>query len=190
MRYTTSIILISFFLILSMASNAQEESKLTEKQQRKADKEKEKLEKKEKEAADWLVYQKLAKEQTFVIQINKIGTTLVSRRLNFLYANGEEITIQLETSPFSMNSENGLGGRTINGTISNFKYEPPKNDKKPIFINFDITSKFNQKNYNISISVYTGGTALISFGGGVSQIYGTFSAIEDASINMGVDMRN
>ena len=188
MKYTISILLLSFFLMLGMVSNAQEDTKLTEKQQRKANKEKAKKEKEEKEAADWLFYQKLAEDHTFVIQFDKIGTQLVSRRLNFLYANGDDITIQFETSNYA--SENGLGGRTINGTISNYKYSPPKNDNKPIFINFDITSKFNQKNYNISVSVYSGGTALISFGGGVSQIYGTFLAIEDASINIGVDMRN
>ena len=180
--------LFSFFLMLSAVSNAQEDAKLSEKQQRKVDKAEKKKEKEAKEAADWLVYQKLAEDQTYVIQFNKIGVNLVSRRLNFLYANGDDVIIQFETATYA--SENGLGGKTISGTISNYKYSPPKNDKKPIFINFDITSKFNQKNYNISITVYTGGTALISFGGGVSQINGTFLAIEDASINMGVDMRN
>ena len=189
MKYIVSILLLSFFLMLGLVSNAQEDVKLTEKQQRKADKEEKKKEKEAKEAADWLVYQKLAEDHTYVVQFNKIGVNLVSRRLNFLYANGDDVTIQFETATYA--SENGLGGRTISGTISNYKYKPPKNDNKPIFINFDVTSKFNQKNYNISISVYSGGTALISFGGGVtSQINGTFSTIEDASINMGVDMRN
>jgi len=194
MKYTISILLLSFFLMLGMVSNAQEDVRLTEKQQRKADKEKEKKAKEEKEAAEWLVFQKLAEDQTFVVQFEKITNPktgkvyVVSRRLNFLYANGEEIKIQFETSNYG--SENGLGGRTIDGVISNYKYKPPKNNNKPIYINFDITSKFNQKNYNISISVYSGGTALISLGGGSSQINGTYLPIEDASINMGVDMRN
>jgi hypothetical protein len=194
MKYTTSILLISFFLMLGIVSNAQEDAKLTEKQQRKADKEKAKEEKEKKEAADWLIFQKLAEDQTFVVQFETITNPNtgkvynVSRRLNFLYANGDDVTMQFETATYA--SENGLGGRTISGTISNYKYSPPKSDNKPIFINFDITSKFNQKNYNISISVYSGGNALVSFGGGVSQINGTFLPIEDASINMGADMRN
>lgn len=177
-----------------LISNAQENVKLTKKQQHKVDKEKAKKDKEEKETAEWLVYQKLAEDQTFVVQFEKITNQktgkvyIVSRRLNFLYANGEEIKIQFETSTYD--SENGLGGRTIDGIISNYKYKPPKNNNKPIFINFDITSKFNQKNYNISISVYCGGTALVSFGGSASQINGAFLAIEDASINIGVDMRN
>jgi len=188
MKYTATILLLGVFLMTSLFSNAQEDVKLTEKQQRNAEKEKSKKEKEEKEDAQWLVFQKLAEEQTYVVQFDKIGVHLVSRRLNFLYTNGEDVVIQIETSTYA--SENGLGGKTISGTISNYKYSPPKKKNKPIFINFDITSKFNQKNYNISISVYSGGTALISFGGGVSQINGTFLPIEDASINMGVDMRN
>ncbi len=188
MKYTVSILLLGVFLFSSILSNAQEDAKLTEKQQRKAKKEKAKKEKEEKEAADWIIYQKLAEDQTYVIQFDKIGINPVSKRLNFLYANGEDITIQFETATWA--SENGLGGKTISGTINNYKYSPPKKKNKPIFINFDITSKFNQKNYNISITVFSGGTALISFGGGISDINGTFLPIEDASINMGVDMRN
>jgi len=119
---------------------------------------------------------------------DKIGNNVVSKRLNFLYANEDDIILQFETNTYL--SENGLGGRTINGTISNYKYKPPKNDNKPIFINFDITSKFDQKNFNISITIYSGGVTLISMGGGLSSIHGVFLPIEEANINLGVDMRN
>ncbi|MFK5856053.1 MAG: DUF4251 domain-containing protein [Bacteroidota bacterium] len=194
MKYMAKILLLSIFSIMFLISNAQEDERQTEKEQRKAEKEKVKKEKKAKEDAEWLVYQKLAKDQTFVVQFEKMTNPrtgkvyIVSRRLNFLYANGENIKIQFETSTYG--SENGLGGRTIDGEISNYRYKPPKNDNKPIYINFDITSKFDQQNFNITITVYSGGTALVSFGGGTSDINGTFTAIENASINMGVDMRN
>jgi len=194
MKYTVSILLFSVFLFSSVLSNAQEDAGLTEKQQRKADKEKAKEEKEAKEAAEWLAFQKLANDQTFVVQFEKMTNPrtgkvyIVSRRLNFLYANGEEVKVQFETTTSA--SENGLGGRTISGTISNYKYKKPKNNNKPIYINFDITTKFNQQNFNITVTVYSGGIALVSFGGGTSDINGTFTAIENASINMGADMRN
>jgi len=173
--------------MLFMYSYTQEDTNMT-KDQRKAEKEQKKKEKEEKNAADWLAYQKLAQDKEFVIRFDKVANRVVSQRLNFLYADGENIILQFETNDYL--SENGLGGRTINGTISNYKYKPPKNDKKPIYINLDITSKFDQKNFNISITIYGGGTAIISMGSGVSVINGFISPIEGANINMGVDMRN
>ena len=180
-------IMLGTFLMLFMYSYTQEDTKMT-KDQRRAEKEQKKKDKEEKEAADWLIYQKLAQDKEFVIRFDKVANRVVSQRLNFLYADGENIILQFETNTYL--SENGLGGRTINGTISNYKYIPPKNDKKPIYINFDITSKFDQKNFNISVTIYGGGTAIISMGSGVSVINGFISPIEDANINMGVDMRN
>lgn len=188
MKNTVKIILSSLLVLLFFISYAQEDVNVESKKQRKEEKAKIKKEKEAKEAADWLVYQKLAKEQEFVIVFNKIGNNIVTKRLNFLYANGDDIILQFETNGYL--SENGLGGRTINGTISNYKYKPPKNDNKPIFINFDITSKFDQQNFNISITVYSGGITLISMGSSVTSIHGVFSPIEDADINLGVDMRN
>jgi hypothetical protein len=188
MKKTVKIILSSLFVLLFLVSYAQEDAKVETKEKRKEEKAKIKKEKEAKEAADWLVYQKLAEDQKFVVVFDKIGINVVSKRLNFLYANEDDIILQFETNTYL--SENGLGGRTINGTISNYKYKPPKNDNKPIFINFDITSKFDQKNFNISITIYSGGVTLISMGGGLSSIHGVFLPIEEANINLGVDMRN
>ena len=188
MRYLTKTLLVIVLLFGFMVSNAQNITKKEEKEARKAEKEKLKKEAAEKEAAQWLVYQKLAEDKEFVVEISKLGNRLVSKRLNFLYSHGNRVVIQFETNAYS--SENGLGGRTIDGTISNYNYTPPKNENKPIYINFDITSTFNQKNYNITITVYSGGTALISFGGGISNVKGFFMSRKEANINTGVDMRN
>lgn len=186
MKHTIKIILLGIFSMLFMLSNAQEDVKMTAKEQRKAEKAKKKKEKEEKEAADWLVFQKLAQERKFVIELNELGNSFVSRRLNFLYVNGEDIILQFELNQYIFYAENGLGGRTVEGKISNYKYKPPKNDKKPIFINFDIKTKLDQQGGNISITIYQGGIATVSFGSGK----GIFLPVEEANINIGVDMWN
>jgi len=173
--------------MLFMFSNAQEDVKLTAKEQRKAEKAKIKKEKEEKEAANWIVYQKIAAEKQFVVQINRVGTKVMSERLNFIYFNKDRAVIQIETNQYF--ADNGLGGMTIDGTPNNYKYTPPKNDKKPIFINFDVTSKFRSGVLNVSITITQDGLATIAFGS-ASAIYGTFYSIEESNINMGVDMRN
>ncbi|MBC8321864.1 MAG: DUF4251 domain-containing protein [Bacteroidetes bacterium] len=187
MKPTAKLILVSMLSMLFMFSNAQEDIKMTTKNQRKAEKEIKKKEKEEKEAADWLVYQKLAQDRQFVAQIEKINAVPVSRRLNFLLVDGERAVIQFETHTYL--SENGLGGRTIDGTIVNYKYTPPKNDKSSIFINYDVSSKFMSGIINVSITVTKSGSSTISIGS-ASFIYGHFWPIEDSNINIGVDMRN
>lgn len=187
MRYIVRILLLSIFSTLFMFSNAQEDVKLTAKEQRKAEKAKIKKEKEEKQAANWLVYQKIAADQQFVVQINRVGNRVMTERLNFIYFNKDQVVIQIETNQYF--AENGLGGMTIDGIPNNYKYTPPKNDKKPIFINFDVTSKFRPGVLNISITITEDGLATIAFGS-ASAIYGTFLPIEGANINMGVDMRN
>lgn len=191
MKHIVRIILLSMFSMLFMFSNAQEDVKLTKKEQRKAEKAKKKKEMEDKEAADWLVYQKLAQNQQYVIEFDKFSNPrtgeqyVLSRRLNFLYAKVDRIIIQIETSTYL--SENGLGGRTINGVISNYKYKPPKSDKKPIFINFDVTTKLSARKINVSITINKGGMATLSFGSG-PNIYGIFIPVNEANINVGVDM--
>lgn len=191
MKHTTKIILVSIMSILFMFSNAQEDVKMTKKEQRKIEKAELKKEKNEKEDANWLIYQKIAQEKEYVVEFQrtfnpKTGTELIlTRRLNFLYVHGDSVIIQFETSQYF--SENGLGGRTINGIISNYKYVPPKDDKKPIFINFNVTQKFQQRPVNVSITTTKDGVTTITFGT-ISSVYGIFLPVQEANINIGVDM--
>jgi len=178
-------------MILFMVSYAQEEVKLTPKEQRKAEKAKLKKEKEEKENANWQIYKKMAQEREFVIEFERVTSIatgnayVITKRLNFLSASHDSVIIQIETPQYF--SMNGLGGITISGNMSNYKYKPPKNDKKPIFINFNVTHKSNPRPINISITVTKDGVASITFGT-VSSIYGTFLPASEADINIGVDM--
>jgi len=188
MKYISKILLVSMFSFFVLFLSAQDDTNMNSRQKRKAEKEKQKKEKEEKDAADWLIYQQLAANGTFVIQFDRIVNTPVSKRLNFMYINGDRVVLQYVTNSYW--SENGLGGTTYDGTINNYKYIPSKKKNKPIYITFDMTSKFNQQQLNVSITIYGGGAAQISLGGGSAYVYGTITHIEDANINMGNDMRN
>lgn len=187
MKQITKTILLCFMLIAFMFSYAQEEVKMTKEEQRKAKKEKIKKE----EDANWVIYQKIAQEQEYVVEFQRTfnprtgGELILTPRLNFLYVHGDSVIVQFETKQYL--SQNGLGGRTIKGTISNYRYKAPKDDKKPIFINFDIIQKFQQRPVNVSITTTKDGVTTITFGT-VSSVYGTFLAVGQASINIGADM--
>ena len=191
MIHTTKIILLSITLMLFMCSNAQEDVKMTKKEERKTEKAKLKKEKEKQENANWIIYQKIAQEQEYVVEFQRTfntktgGELILTRRLNFLYVHGDSVIIQFETNQYL--SENGLGGRTINGIVSNYKYKAPKDDKKPIFINFDITQKFQLRPVNVSITTTKDGVTTIALGT-ISSIYGTFLPVQEANINIGVDM--
>ena len=191
MKNPTKTILVSIMSMLFMFSNAQEDVKMTKKEQREAEKTKIKKEKNETQDANWVIYQKIAQEQEFVIEFQRTfnpktgGELILTPRLNFLYMHGDSAIIQFETSQYL--SENGLGGRTINGIVSNYKYNPPKDDKKPIFINFNVSHKFQAEPVNVSITVTKDDVTTITFGT-ISSVYGTFMPVDKSSINIGVDM--
>lgn len=191
MKQITKTILLSFMLITFICANAQEDVKLTKEEQRKAKKEEIKKEKDQQQDANWVLYQKIAQEREFVVEFQRTfnprtgGELILTPRLNFLYVHGDSVIVQFETNQYL--SENGLGGRTIKGTISNYKYKAPKDDNKPIFVNFDIIQKFQQRPVNVSITTTKDNVTTITFGT-VSSVYGTFLAVDQASINIGVDM--
>ena len=191
MKYTAKITLLSIFSMLFMFSNAQENVELTKKEQRKAEKAQLKIEKEEKEAADWLMYQQLAENRRYVVEFDKVTNTktgeqyILSKRLNFLALRNDRVVIQVQTHPYL--SDNGLGGTTIDGTVSNYKYVAPKNDKKPIVISFNVASKLALRGLNVRITITKGGMTSITLGSSPT-IYGFFLQPEDANINIGVNM--
>ena len=191
MKHIDKITLLSILSLLFMFSFAQEDVNMSKKDQRKAEKEKIKKENEEKQAANWIVYKKLAQEKEYVIEFQRAfnpqtGTDMVlSRSLNFLYVHGDSVIIQFETNQYA--SENGLGGRTIVGTISQYKYNPPKDENKPIFINFNVSHKFQARPVNVSITVTSDDVTTITFGT-VSSVYGIFLPASESNINIGTDM--
>ena len=191
MKHRAKILLLSVFSMLFMFSYAQENVKLTKKEQRKAEKAQLKKEKEEKEAADWLMYQQLAENRRYVVEFDKVTNTktgeqyILSKRLNFLALRNDRVVIQVQTHPYL--SDNGLGGTTIDGTVSNYKYVAPKNDKKPIVISFNVASKLALRGLNVRITITKGGMTSITLGSSPT-IYGFFLQPEDANINIGVNM--
>jgi len=174
-----------------MFSNAQENTETKTKDQRKAAKDQKKKEKEEKETADWVMYQQMAQNRRYVVEFDKVTNTrtgeqyILSRRLNFIALRNDRVVIQVQTHPYL--SDNGLGGTTIDGTVTNYKYVAPKNDKKPIVISFNVASKLALRGLNVRITVSKGGMTSISLGSSPT-IYGYFMKPENANINIGVNM--
>ena len=191
MKHKSKVLLLIIFSMLFMFSNAQENTETKTKDQRKAAKAQKKKEKEEKETANWVMYQQMAQDRRYVVEFDKATNTrtgeqyVLSRRLNFIALRKDRVVIQVQTHPYL--SDNGLGGTTIDGTISNYKYVAPKNDKKPIVISFNVTSKLALRGLNVRITVSKGGMTSITLGSSPT-IYGYFLKPEDANINIGVNM--
>ncbi len=191
MKHKSKVLLLIIFSMLFMFSNAQENTETKTKDQRKAAKDQKKKEKEEKETADWVMYQQMAQNRRYVVEFDKVTNTrtgeqyILSRRLNFIALRNDRVVIQVQTHPYL--SDNGLGGTTIDGTVTNYKYVAPKNGKKPIVISFNVASKLALRGLNVRITVSKGGMTSISLGSSPT-IYGYFMKPEDANINIGVNM--
>lgn len=182
--------LLSFIFIFSYA---QESKKKMTKEERKAEKERVKKENAEKENADWIKCQDLAQKKQFIIEFNRFTnprtgeTIMLNDRLNFVVINKNKIVFQVE-SPYHL-ANNGLGGVTFDDGFDGYKYTPPKNEKKPFVISFNLIGKNSIKATKIFISVYNDGKAIVTFGDS-PNIYGIFKPIDESKIVVGANMRN
>jgi len=96
------------------------------------------------EEASWIRYRELAANKSFIIEINQAGNnTSLSPRLNFLYVKQDSAVFQLQSFPGI--STNGLGGFTLNGTIFNYRYTPPKKRTNPFTYNSTSSRKIGQE---------------------------------------------
>ncbi len=176
------------FTIMVLFSFGQEESVKMTKEEKNAEKVRVKKEKEDKNDADWLVIQEIAKSRKFVIEFDRFTSgRQLNSRLNFIAVYGKKVVLQLETGPLANN--NGLGGLTIDGVITDFKYTPPKNNKKPAFISFNVTSKQTSQASNVNITIYKGRRADLSLGG-APNVQGDFLAPEESQIFIGLNMTN
>ncbi len=191
MKQIARITFTSLLVLVFLFSFAQEDAKKQSREEKKAEKELKKKQKEEKEQANWVLMQSIAKNKRFVVEFDRVNNTqtgkplILNRRLNFVAVNGDRVTIQFETHPNL--SDNGLGGRTIDGDLNSYKYDPPKNENRPIEINFNLSSKNTFRGSNVSITVSEGGTATITIGSS-PLIYGYFVTPENANVNMGAQM--
>ncbi len=174
--------LTAIVLTLGFGLSAQTNEKMT--------KEQKKQERLAHEAANWKLFNSLAQEKLFVIEISSAGNNnSLSPRLNFLYVNQDSAVFQLQS--YSQMSNNGLGGFTINGTISNYQYIPPKKKSKPIYIQFNLQSKNRARGMlNINITVYGDGQCNIDMGANANLLQGSFMSPEKSKVLVGTDISN
>ena len=152
------------------------------KKQQRADK---KMEKEALEEAQWKQYQDLASKKIFVVEFTRVGgNNLLPSRLNFIYVHNDSVTFQVPA--YGLYSTNGLGGFTVKGTVSNYKYTPPANSKKPIFIEFEIKPENRTGIHYVNVTVYGDGTASVNMDVDFS---GNFMAPSESNALTGVDMR-
>lgn len=188
MKNTIRFFLAGLLITTVLASFAQDEKVKKAKEEKKAEKARIKKEKEEKENKDWLLTQEIAEDGKFVIEFNRgANGDQLNSRLNFFAVYNEQAVLQLETGPLS--STNGLGGITLEGTVTEYRYTPPKNDKKPIQIRLNITGKQASQASYIVITVYKGGNASLTLGSS-HIVRGDFLEPEESRIFKGLNMIN
>jgi len=180
-RFFSHAFVALFVLLLSFGASAQTNEKLT--------KEQKKQQRIAQEEAAWKMYNDLAANKLFMIEIDRAGNNnSISPRLNFLYVKQDSAVFQLQSFPGI--STNGLGGFTLNGTVSNYRYTPPKKKNKPIYIQMNLQSKNRAGIVNVNITVYGDGQCAIDLGSNADLLQGTFMAPEKSKVLMGSDMLN
>ncbi len=188
MRYLFKLMATFMLSVIVVTSFSQEEIKKKSKAEKKTEREQHKLEEKKQEDALWLKNQSMAENKNFVVEFvrvndNRNGQVInLSPRTNFIAVNGNRIVIQVETNPYL--ADNGLGGVTIDGELSDYKYSPPEGKKGTIDISFNITSQSTFRGSNVTISVGKGGYAMVTIGQS-PVINGNFLSPEESSITVG-----
>ena len=193
MNVIQRLLIVTILCVSVVSGYAQDDNKKLTKEEKKAEKALQKKQKKEKEAAEWVLLQSFAENSMFVVEFDKFIDSrtgkqyVISSRINFLALAGDHVVIQLQTHQYY--ADNGLGGRTIDGTINNYVYTPPKNEKSPIVISFSVSSEHSFRGTNVRITVTEGGATTISLDS-LPPFYGRFLSPNDANINIGVKMWN
>jgi hypothetical protein len=189
MKHNIQYLLSGLFTFIIMGSYGQVDINSGQKMTRQ---EKKVAEKKQNED-EWKVLQKIAEDKTYIVQFSRYTNTRngkiynLNRRLNFIAVNGNRVIIQIETNQYL--SDNGLGGVTIDGTLSDYKYQEPKNNKGAIKISFNVSSETTFRGSNINITVGKDGFATITLGNS-PLIVGDFMLPQESNINLGVTFWN
>ncbi len=169
-----------FFIYTSAGQNTSESVK-------KEDRATKKQEKKEKEEANYKILQETAQNQQFVVEFTRINEVPLTGSLNFIKVDGDVVTMQVQTPDIL--AQNGLGGRTWNGQLSDYKYTPAKELNKPFYVQFNFRTKTTTGPVEITITVSKGGYTTVYMGGN-TNIYGDFVVPDDSQIQQGLDMKN
>lgn len=114
-----------------------------------------KQEKKEKELKEWHKLKKFIEDKDFVFTGSLLDGKAVDQKINFIYVNGKNATIQF-ASGFG-GGPNGIGGITLEGEITKFNVKAKK-EGKAITVLFTVSPKLGQGArgpITINISAYS-----------------------------------
>lgn len=146
-------------LAVSMSSvQAQKTSKEKEKAAKKAEKEEKKEERKAATALEnQITFQQAVQalnDQSFVIEVNSIQPRsgrifFVTSSTNFVSLHNGQATVQIANSSSIYPGPNGLGGITVQGSVSNLKTKTDKNGN--IYLNMSVQGVFISATVNIQL---------------------------------------
>ncbi len=191
MNRITLVLLTGLLLLATLTVVSQEEKKSSK--DKKAERELKKQEEQQLREAQWKVFQVLAQEQKFIVEFARVTDTRtgmvynLSPRTNFIAISGDKVVVQVETNEYL--ASNGLGGVTVQGSLSNYKYEPPKNEKGSIQISFNVTSENTFRGTNVQINVGSEGYSYVTIGNSPT-IYGNFKSLEESEALVGGSFLN
>lgn len=190
MKKIISSLLVVTILLGSISAMAQDESNNEDRKLTRAEK---KAIKKQKEEEQWAAFQVLAEKAEFIVELvqvrdNRSGQIYsLSPRTNFVAVKGDKVIVQVETNAYL--ASNGLGGVTINGTLSDYRYQAPKKKNGTIQISFNLTSDNTFRGNNVQINVGMDGYARVTIGNSPT-IDGNFMSIEESKVMVGGSFLN
>lgn len=164
---------------------------LTKKEQRKLEKQKRKEVRLKKDAASRKFYTDLIKNKRWVFQATRLfGPSglyfSVTPDLNFVAVQDNEIILQFAFQ--GVVGWNGVGGVTAEGFLSDFKFNPGKNDNKAMSISAHIQPKYGGGSPYFTMDIGNDGSADITVtleNGGTLRMGGQLYSPAQSSIYKG-----
>lgn len=148
------IFLLAIMFFFSVDAAMAQSDKLSKKEQRKLERAEKKRLKNEERQRQQEQLMSLVEEQNFVLEATTIFGRYNDRyevmpNTNFVKVDGNKVTVQ--TSNNFHVGYNGLGGITINGTITDYKIMPSKNNTVSVLIYFN-SPVLGHSSLNLNIS--------------------------------------
>lgn len=152
------IIMVSFFLLGIYSVQAQDENKQSQK-------EKKKMERKAEDERNYIATGNMLDSMKFVLEADYLSNrrgnrAIVSNSLNFIQVDSTNAILQVGRNTGMGN--NGVGGTTVEGKISNYKVTRD-DKKKSYFVQMNIMSVVGV--YDVFINVSGDGNALATISG-------------------------
>lgn len=180
-----------FAISLFSPNTAMAQKQLTKKEQRKLEKQKKKEARQKKSAASRKFYANLIQSKRWVFQSTRLydaaGLSFsVSPDVNFVAVHDNEIILQFAFQ--GVIGWNGVGGVTAEGFLSDFKFDPGKNDKQAMTVSAHIRPKFGGGSPYFTMTIGDDGNAQISvtmINGGTLRMEGQVYTPAESSVYKG-----